>query len=206
MDDRFEAVFAVDAPAGQVWNAFERDDTHDPVRWWLPGFDSTGEEIEVDPGSFLRVRKDSFPCAGTEIAVTLEATETGTKVTVVQSGFGALFDEMLESLEIGWSHIVADLALALQRGVRAKRHQRPWATLGCGLRSTAAGLEVVDIAPDSYADRAGLAVGDLLVTFGGAPIITRRELETLMRVFERGETVEATFVRGPELLSANGVL
>jgi S1-C subfamily serine protease len=206
MDDRFEAVFAVDAPAGEVWDAFERDDTREPARWWLPGFDSTGEEIEVDPGRFLRVRKDSFPCEGTEIAVTLQATETGTTVTVVQSGFGAIFDEMLESLEIGWSHIVADLALALQRGVRAGRHQRPWATLGCGLRTTAAGLEIVDIAPDSYADRAGLAVGDLLVTFGGAPIVTRRELETLMRVFEPGETVQGTVVRGHELLDADAVL
>jgi hypothetical protein len=44
------------------------------------------------------------------------------------------------------------------------------------------------------------------VTFGDAPVVTRRELETLMRVFEPGETVEATFVRGRELLSVNGVL
>ena len=130
MGDRFEAVFAVDAPADEVWNAFVRDDTSDPARWWLPGFDATGEEIEVDPGRLLRVHKDSFPCQGTEIAVTLAATETGTKVTVVQSGFGAIFDEMLDALEIGWSHIIADLALNLQRGVRAGRHQRPWATLG----------------------------------------------------------------------------
>jgi predicted metalloprotease with PDZ domain len=152
------------------------------------------------------VRKDSFPCEGTEIAVTLAATETGTKVTVVQSGFGALFDEMLDALEIGWSHIVADLALHLERGVRAQRHHRPWATLGCAMRTTAAGLEIVDVARGSYAERAGLAPGDLLVTFGDAPIVTRRELETLMRVFEPGETVETTFVRGRDLLSANGVL
>jgi uncharacterized protein YndB with AHSA1/START domain len=203
-EDRFEAVFVVAGPIDRVWQAFVRDVDRVPARWWLPGFEATGEELEVDPEH--RLRKDAFPCEGTEIAVTLESTGTGTRVTVVQSGFDAMFDQMLDALEIGWSHIVADLALHLERGVRGRRHLRPWATLGCGLRATPAGLEIVDIIPGSFGDRAGLVVGDLLVSFGDAPVVNRRELETLMRVFHAGDTVEATVVRGNELLDAEGAL
>jgi S1-C subfamily serine protease len=74
------------------------------------------------------------------------------------------------------------------------------------LRATPAGLEIIDIIPGSFGDRAGLAVGDLLVSFGDAPVVDRRELETLMRVFHAGDTVAATVVRGKELLDAEGAL
>lgn len=206
MNDRFEATFVVNVPARDAWEAFVREEGSDPAHWWLPGFEATGEEIEVDPGRLLRVRKDTFPCEGTEIAVVLESAETGTKVTLVQSGFGAIFNEMLEALEVGWSHIVADLAIYLERGVRLQRHLRPWATLGCELRSTAAGLEIGAVIPETFADRVGLTSGDILVSVGDAPVVTRRELETLMRVFRAREKVEATVVRGRELVSESGVL
>jgi bifunctional N-acetylglucosamine-1-phosphate-uridyltransferase/glucosamine-1-phosphate-acetyltransferase GlmU-like protein len=48
------------------------------------------------------------------------------------------------------------------------------------------------------------AVGDLLVSFGDAPVVDRRELETLMRVFHAGDMVAV--VRGSELLDAKGAL
>jgi bifunctional N-acetylglucosamine-1-phosphate-uridyltransferase/glucosamine-1-phosphate-acetyltransferase GlmU-like protein len=48
------------------------------------------------------------------------------------------------------------------------------------------------------------AVGDLLVSFGDAPVVDRRELETLMRVFHAGDMVAV--VRGSEILDAKGAL
>jgi hypothetical protein len=45
---------------------------------------------------------------------------------------------------------------------------------------------------------------DLLVSFGDAPVVDRRELETLMRVFHAGDMVAV--VRGSEILDAKGAL
>lgn len=214
MEDRFETTFAVQVPVEQVWRSIEdrRPEAatgsaeEDAKRWWLPGFEASAVELEVEPGRRLRVRKDTQPCEGTEVVVTLEATDTGTRVTVVQSGFGAWFEAALDSLEIGWSQIVADLVLYLERGIIAARHLLPWAGFGCSVREVTTGLEVVDIYPGGFAEQAGLEAGDLLLTIGNAPVFTLRDFQSLMRVFRSGEKVEATWVRDRSRLSASAVL
>jgi predicted metalloprotease with PDZ domain len=197
-------------PVEQTWESLAGAEPEpasgDPTGWWLPGFESAAEALEVEPHRRLRFRKVSEPCAGTEISITLETAETGTRVTVVQSGFGAWFDEAFEAMAIGWSHIVADLHLYLERGVHGRRHSRPWAGLGCALRSSDTGLEVVDVYPSGFAREAGLEPGDLLLAVGEAPVLVRRELETLMRVYRTGEKVEMTWVRGDEVRSGAAVL
>jgi hypothetical protein len=147
-----------------------------------------------------------MPCEGTEIVVTMEHEPTGTKVTVVQSGFDLdFFAAHLDLLAVGWSHIVADVALFLERGVRGGRHERPWAMLGCTFRTAAAGLEVDDVW-GGFAERAGLAPGDVLLTVAGAPLVEPRELATVMRVFSTGDDLEATWARGDELQRATAAL
>ena len=207
MEDRFEATFVIELPPAQVWSrlaAGRRGGT--PPHWWLAGFEGTGEELEVDEGHRLRVRKDSFPCEGTEIAVTLEATETGTTVTIVQSGFGAIFDVALDTLEIGWSHIVADFALHLEQGISTARHLLPWAPHGCRLRQHPSGLDVMAVDPGGFGERIGLQAGDLIVTVAEAPVVTRREFEAILRVFRPGDKVELGWVRMGQRLSGTAVL
>src|SRR5262249_35088738 len=115
--DMFEATFKVDIAPDAAWAAIARRDLaeHEKTRdadaplhsqVWLPGWDGTAEVLESVPPRLLRMRKDTMPCEGTEIVVKLEAADTGTQITVVQSGFGAFFDIAANTLAIGMDLIV----------------------------------------------------------------------------------------------------
>ena len=203
MNDRFEATFVVHARTEQVW---ERLSSRKGDLWRLPSFEGLGEEILVEPGQQLHVRKVTEPCAGTEIVITLEHEGSGTKVTVVQSGFGAMWTFAADALEVGWRHILADLALYLERGVHGSRHLRRWGDFGCVFKATDFGLEVVSTMGDSLAQRVGLAAGDIVIAVAGAPVVTRAELESLLRVLPTGETVEVEWVRDDAKLEAKGAV
>ena len=201
--DRFETTFSIAASPDVVWKRLDQRDGEG--HWLLPAFEALGEEIDVETGSRLHVRKVTEPCAGSEIVIVLEHEASGTKVTVSQSGFPAWFAFATDAFAIGWRHIVADLALYLDRGVRGDRHARTWATLGCSLLETTVGLEVIETMPGTLADKIGLVTGDVVLTVGGAPIVTRAELETMMRI-SGGEEVEVEWAHGDEKLAATGTL
>lgn len=210
IEDRFEAELVVEQPREEVWRSLERESDGQPL-WLLawprfPGFETTARVIEVEAPRRVRAVKESEPCKGTEIAVMLEAVESGTKVLVVQSGFPAFVKDALESFEIGGSQIVADLALYLERGVTLSRHSRPWAFAGFTTREVAGGLEVVAAMPGSFGDRVGLEPGDLLVSLGGAPVFTQIGLQAMLRVFPSGQDLEAEWVRGREVQNRTAVL
>ena len=103
MEDGFEATFVVELGPDEVFETLtsrraEREaEPESAVHYVLPGFPSmpplsvqgaSCTQLEVEPSRLLRVRKDDQPCAGTEIAVTLEALDKGTRVTIVQSNGG----------------------------------------------------------------------------------------------------------------------
>jgi hypothetical protein len=205
MDDRFEATFVVSVDADEVWSVLAKGRRSDNT-WWLPGFDTVAEVTDVDEGRRLQARKVEQPCAGTEIVVTVEDSATGTTVTVVQSGFGKdFFAQALDALSIGWSFIVADVMVYLELGIDGGRHMRPWAALGCNVHETPAGL-VVDAVWGGFAQRAGIAPGDLLLSVAGAPVLTRRELETVMRIVPTGDEIEATWAHDRELRRTSAAL
>jgi PDZ domain len=201
--DRFETTFSIAASPDVVWTRLDQRDGDG--HWLLPAFEGLGEEIDVETGSRLHVRKVTEPCAGSEIVIVLEHEASGTKVTVSQSGFPAWFAFATDAFAIGWRHIVADLALYLDRGVRGDRHARTWAMLGCSLLETTVGLEVIETMPGTLADKIGLVAGDVLLTVGGAPIVTRAELETMMRI-SGGQEIEVEWAHGDEKLAATGTL
>jgi uncharacterized protein YndB with AHSA1/START domain len=216
MDDRFEATFVVDAPAETVWERLTRAEPLkelggrpaglDPNLRWLAAWEAAASDVEVEPGRRLRAVKEMQPCKGTEILVTLEHAGTGTKVTVVQSGFGAGFEAALEDLTIGWYDILADIELFLATGVRGGRHPRPWASFGARVRATGAGLEVTQVREETFAGRAGLEKGDIVITVAGAPISSRIQLETVMRVCHSGDDVKVSWARGSQRMSATARL
>lgn len=211
MTDQFTASFVLDIAPAEAWAALQEAQSLKPSskeapayeQWYLPGFPvGTGELLESIPGELLRVRKDTQPCEGTEILVQFEAEGTGTRVTMVQSGFGAgFFIAMGEVLGVGWVHIVADFALYLERRVDPRRHYHRWASMGCSTRTTPFGLEIAGV-QGGFAAAAGLVPGDLLLTVHGAPIATQLELQTIMRIVRAGDPISCTWLRGRETLSA----
>ncbi len=173
--------------------------------YWLPGFEAPGDVLELDPGRLLRVRKAAEPCKGTEILFQLEASESDTKVTVVQSGFPAWVQAALEDFTMGWHEILADIVVFFEHGVRARRHAAPWASSGMATRTTAGGLEVLALSPGSFAERA-TQQGDLLLKLRGGPMLSRLQLQTMMRACAAGEEIEATWVRGRGKMKATAAL
>jgi hypothetical protein len=207
----FEHQFEVNDPPEAAWrrmtDAQPPDLASTPRQWWLPGFDSTGEEIEVDAPRTLTVRKDTMPCADTTIRITFEHTATGTRITVVQSGFDEGFIAGAGvSFWIGAAQIGVDAELFFTTGVKGGRHGRPFAFLGCGTTVTPVGLAVDWVMPDTYAARAGYKSGDLMLTVAGAPIVGERDLVTVSRMVQQGSDLTSTLARGGERLDCTAVL
>jgi hypothetical protein len=196
IEDGFEATFVVDVPRGVAWSRLVERGEHDGYLS-LPGFEGDVEVAECDDGARLRGRKATEPCADTEIVVVLEDADAGTRITVTQCGFGGFLDVMGELAEIGWTNIVADLALALGHGVAGGRHLMPWGSLDADVRTTPAGLAVDAVTAAGLADRIGLDVGDVLVALGGAPLASQADLVTVLRVIEAHPdvAVEAVWAR-----------
>ena len=55
---------------------------------------------------------------------------------------------------------------------------------------------VVDVQPESPAARAGLLIGDIIVSLGGTPITGPTDLKTVLRPDRVGETLTASVLRG----------
>ena len=100
---------------------------------------------------------------------------------------------------IGGDQIAADIALYLEHGVMAERHNMAWAFPGALTHRAPGGLMVDLVVPSSWAERLGLQTGDILVTCGGCPVTEQHDLQTLMRLFAVGDEVAATWVRDGQL-------
>jgi hypothetical protein len=196
--DRFEATFVLAVDRQTAWRRL----AHQPDRW-LPGFDAAVTVLDETDGERLHVTKDDEPCAGTEIVVALEDADRGTRVTVVQWGFGPAVAARYDLMEIGWRHIVSDLQTYLATGAHARRHRRGWGDLGAAADPADGGLRISSVHPGSLADRLGLQPGDLLVVLAGAPVSTADDLVTVLRVLRNlhGE-VRAEWVRDGEVQTA----
>ncbi len=189
----FESSFEVEGSPVTHWEALvalRAEHPCDEQQWYLPGFDATGRQLEVEAAHRLSVRKDQPPCEGTTIAVPFEASDTGTRITVVQSGFDAAFlDHAGDAFWMAAEQIGADFELFFRCGVQGHRHSRPWVWPGFAVRAEPIGLELSSIHADTYATRMGLETGDVLLTLAGAPIVTERDLATVLRVVAPGADV-----------------
>jgi hypothetical protein len=213
MKDDFEATFVVDLAPDDVWQTLtSRTLKGDPgsegdVHYVLPGFPSFAalplegascSLIEMEAGRLLRVKKDHEPCAGTEIAVRLEQAETGTRVSVVQSGFGPFLDIVGRDTVFGHGHqIVADFRLYIERGLTVPG--TVWgAHLGARTKHTPTGLEIEAVDPGGFAETAGLCAGDLLLTLRGIRLHDLQQLWTVLALTEPGTSSNVSWARGRE--------
>ena len=205
MTDGFEATFRVRMTPEEAWARLTagRDEGRLDDHLWLPGFDARATVVEADPPHRLQATKDDEPCAGTDIAVTLEEDGTGTRIRIVQSRFGAWLDARYEMMSIGWKYIVADLQAVLATGVHARRHFLPWGDLGAAVSARDGGVHVGRVREGALAARLGMADGDLLVALAGAPVASCDDLVTVLRVLASGERpVTAEWIREGSLMTA----
>jgi hypothetical protein len=197
--DHFEATFVLGIDRDTAWQRLTENPIDSPAgrgQYWLPGFDSAATVTDEDSGRRLQLTKDDEPCAGTDITVTLDDAEGGTRITVVQSRFGDWLPAVYDTMAVGWRHIVADLHTYLCTGAHPRRHLRAWGDLGADVTPIAGGLRVSGVRSDTLADRLGIHDDDLLVLLAGAPVSTQDDLLTVLRVVRRQtEAVEAEWVR-----------
>lgn len=214
-DDRVEHTFEVAVPVERAWRAFtdgaERSRWEAPeyaidprpggkLRWRIPPMDAVdGEVIEVDPHRRLVMTEGAGVLAGpTRVTVTFESVERGTRITVVQSGFGtgAGWQDALEGHRQGWLWALRDLVLYLETGLAAQRFFTHWrCDLGLFLAETYAGLRVTEVAPGGWAEEAGVRVGDLLLLVGGLPVYERTDLWSIQIARGPGERLGVEVAR-----------
>ena len=212
-NEGFQRTFVVDVAPDAVWEALtgpQPRHTGDDTVCFLHGFEARCSVLERDPGRFLRLRKDEDPCSGTEIAVRLEHAGSGTRVTVVQSGFGPWLADVIETFAGVWHMIVADLKLYLERGITIKTHlfdqPPPGAGLGCTTVDQLEGLRVTAVETAGCAAGAGVRADDLLLRLNGVRLLTGLQLLDLMRMCQPGQELEVVWARGAELMQGRGVL
>jgi uncharacterized protein YndB with AHSA1/START domain len=225
--DKLEKTFELAVPVERAWQVFT-----DPreLSAWAAGdgykeFDARpggryvlsvegmpdleGQVLEAEPHRRLVYTEPPGILPGeTTVTVTFEATDSGTRVTVTQSGFGDGDDWLghLESYGTGWDEALYDLHLYLRTGVAGKRFFTWQSTFGLFVRDTPAGAEVLKVQPGTLAERLGLRPGDLLLKVGNASIFSERDLGLLSREHPPGTEVELTYVRGGEVRSGAGAL
>lgn len=223
MSGKLERVFEVRVPVERAWEAFT--DPHELEAWWAPevsAFDARpggdiaysitgwgphkGRILEFEPCRFLRWEEGPGHIPGTtEVAVTFEVTENGTRIHIVHSGFGDSGDWLgkAQAVTQGWGNCIADLILYLETGVRFNRMFTWRWTFGAGVEDTPAAPRIIAVRPGTYAERARLQVGDLVVQVGSAPIFGLSDLWLLCREHTAGEQLEVSVIRGGEIVRSS---
>jgi membrane-associated protease RseP (regulator of RpoE activity) len=209
----YERTFVVAVPVERAWQAFAdvkereawasgRDHMDDPesLETFEPG------EIKIGPSELHERLSWSQYHSGLdgwfENVVTFEEVKSGTRITIVRSGFGdsEAWRHYAESTNGGWDEMIADLVLYLETGVRAARHFSFRSGLAATTRQTAAGLQITHVVPGGFAAEAGMQSGDLLLWLNGAPVISQREVAFCVREHAPGTAIEVEYVRDGEVL------
>jgi uncharacterized protein YndB with AHSA1/START domain len=222
----FERSLVVRASPRQSWTALtdprdleawtghaERFEAHPggSVLFRNPGWEDVhGEVIVCIPERRLTWRAP--PDAGignvaqSEMDVRLEPVTNGTRITFVERASGQPREADPSAIALGWNESIADLVLFLEHRVRFPRHMTPRRQFGAVTRDTAAGVQIIDVAPGSFAERLRLRAGDIVVRLGEAPLFDRSDLALVLREHREGTKLQATVVRDGRLLKTTATL
>src|ERR1700687_1649589 len=172
----YERTFVVAAPVARAWAAFV--ETQEREAWMMP----PGHDALTNPGTPVmdgfapgEIRIDAVEThqslawsqrpAGLEgwyqVTVTFEEVASGTRITIVRSGFGDTEDwrHYAANTARGWDEHVADLILYLETGVSVRRHWAFRSGLAATTLESGAGVRVTHVVPGGFAAEAGLRAG-----------------------------------------------
>jgi uncharacterized protein YndB with AHSA1/START domain len=211
MSAKYERTFVVAVPAQRAWQAFA--DPKEREAWMGTGLPESFEPVEVkigvvEPHKLSWSQTQSGLEGGYETTVTFEEVATGTRITIVRSGFGASEEwrHYASSTARGWDEMIADLILYLETGVRGSRHLPFRSGLGATMLESGAGVRITHVVPGGFAARAGMQAGDLLLRLNGAGVVQLSEVAFAGREHAPREEIVAEYVRGGEILRGRAPL
>ncbi len=223
MSAKYERTFVVAVPVARAWAAFTepreraawmappgRDQIEDPGTPLFEGFEP--QEIRVgavEPHRRLSWSQSQSGLDGWyETVVTFEELSSGTRITIVRSGFGDSEDwrHYVDSTAGGWDEMISDLVLYLETGVRGFRHLPFRSGLGATMLQSGAGVRITHVVPGGFAAEAGMQAGDLILRLNGAAVVSRSDVAFSAREHAAGEVVEVEYVRGGKILSGRAPL
>jgi hypothetical protein len=189
-----------------TWRAYTNPDER--KIWFGYPMNPLENALEVRSPNFLRFGADHPGLPGpTEVSVTFEALNGETQITQTHFGFGdgLVWENALHTSSEGVDEMMSDLALYLRTGVGVPRH----VVFHCfdllkGTREAPGGLEIFEATPGTLAAEIGLQPGDTIVGLGGAGVFGFREVQFFARTHAPGDVVEVKWVRGNQVLTAQG--
>lgn len=225
MSNRFETMFTLDLPIEQAWKAFTEPDY---LETWLGSI----QECDIRKGGRIRFTIPqhgelvwliteaepprrltwSEPPAAVpsqrRTTVTFGEMGNATRIHVIESGFGdgVEWQGHLDGTRQGWANSLAGLHLYLRTGVRVDRMYTFRSGIGAHLVETPAGVEVVTVTPGSFAAKAGLHAGDIVLWLGRAPIFALGDVWLFTREHDAGEETVVTYVRDGALRTGQATL
>jgi len=211
MSDTYERTFFVAVPVERAWKAFT--DPEDREAWMgksPPEIEPAVVEVqEVDLHRKMKWSQSHAGLEGSyETTVTFEETTSGTRLTVVRSGFGDSEEwrHYANHTARGFDEILADFVVYLETGIKANRHFTASSGIAATMLQTTRGIEITHVIPGGFAEQAGMKAGDLLLRVNGVALISSQELAFFCREHAPGKRVEVEYVRGSEVLTGSGEL
>ncbi len=206
-------TFEFAAPIEEVWRAFY--ETDEPQVWNNPikgdAYISAGatqvQINELEPGHGIRWSETEGDDR-IEMSVSLEATETGTRLTITRSGFGSgddWIDQHTARLQ-GWEDALHDLGVYLESGLTLRRIHEWKSSFAATLTEVTGGLRARSVASEGFAHDAGLRPGDLVIRLAGVPVFRRSDQWLIQRMYQPGETVTVDYIRDGEERHGEGAM
>jgi uncharacterized protein YndB with AHSA1/START domain len=212
----YERSFDFAFPIERAWALFT-----DPAetRAWLLPFEENGSGemeatiegqevvkfsvLEVDRGRSLRSRMSGGNIPGwVETLTTFGQTAAGSMVTMIHRGYGDAtgWERFGGSFAAGWDEASTDLWAYVRTGVKLPRHI-------VDLRASIAawpvrrdwGIELAEVFPGGFADKAGMEAGDILLSLDRMGVYRIADVWAFTRARSAGEEVEAAFIHGTQL-------
>jgi len=212
MSTAYERTAIVEAPVRRAWRVFVDDKESEAWMGTRPSDVFETEEVKIgaiERNSLVSWSQSQAGLAGWyETTVRFEEVASGTRITVVRSGFGDSEDwiHYAESTSHGWDEMIADLVLYLETGVRGTRHFPFRSGIAATTLPSAAGLKITHVVPGGFACNAGMQPGDVLIRLNRASVVDSMAVGVITREHAPGTEVEAEYVRGGEALRGRAAL
>ena len=200
-------TFEFAAPIDEVWQAFyETDESqvwNNPIKGdaYISSGTTSVQISELEPGRGVRWTETEGDDR-VEMSVSLEASETGTRLTITRAGFGSgddWVDKQSARLQ-GWDDALHDLGVYLESGLVLRRIHEWKSSFAATLTEVTGGLRARSVGTEGFAHDAGLQAGDLVIRLAGVPVFRRSDQWFVQRMCRPGDVVTVDYVReGVEL-------